>query len=198
MKSNEVPMCIICNREHLPYYDSGTDNPRDFNQEYVVSEDMKLFFRGLNDLNDQQQNNITNDDPDLTPVINCKYIDIESFKIHKIEKTSFSILHLNIASLGAHKDELEAILSQLNFQFDVIGITETRIIKNITPNYDIRIPGYKEYSTPTEANKGGAIIYILEKHNSKPRKDLDKIMNKSRVLESAFAEIYYIFNHKND
>ena len=35
MKSNEVPMCIICNREHLPYYDSGTDNPRDFNQEYV-------------------------------------------------------------------------------------------------------------------------------------------------------------------
>ena len=67
MKSNEISMCIICNREHLPYYDSGTDARRDFNQEYVVSEDMKLFFRGLNDLNDQQHNKTSNDDPDLSP-----------------------------------------------------------------------------------------------------------------------------------
>ena len=196
MKSNEISMCIICNREHLPYYDSGTDARRDFNQEYVVSEDMKLFFRGLNDLNDQQHNKTSNDDPDLSPIINCKYIDIDTFKIHKIDKKSFSILHLNIASLGAHKDELEAILSQLNFQFDVIGITETRIIKDVTPNYDIKISGYKEYSTPTEANKGGAIIYVSQKYNSKPRKDLDKIMTKSRVLESAFAEIV-VPNKKN-
>ena len=78
----------------------------------------------------------------------------------------------------------------------MIGISETKIQKDVTPNFDIRLKGYKTYSTPTLASKGGVILYISEKHNSKPRKDLDNIMEKSYVLESAFSEIV-VPNKKN-
>ena len=40
------------------------------------------------------------------------------------------MFHLNRASLSKHKDELETIVNMLNYKFDVIGITETKIIKH--------------------------------------------------------------------
>ena len=39
------------------------------------------------------------------------------------------MFHTNIGSLSKHKDELEAVLSILNFDFDVIGLTETKLNK---------------------------------------------------------------------
>ena len=41
--------------------------------------------------------------------------------------------------------------------------------------------------TPTEANKGGALIYISDKLNYKPRKDLE--IYESKNLESTFVEM---------
>ena len=52
------------------------------------------------------------------------------------------MFHMNIASLGMHKDELEAALSLLDVQFDIIAITETKIVKYIKPIYDINIMSY--------------------------------------------------------
>ena len=195
----EVTMCIKCNRENFPFFDTREKEHTNFNQEFLASEDMKMFFRGLNDFNTHQNdihNDLTEESVDLTPIIDCKYFDINSFKIHKVDNKHFSILHLNIGSLGAHKDELETVLSLLNYKFDIIGISETKIIQDITPNYDISIEGYKHFSTPTLANKGGVIIYIAEKFNSKPLNELDKIVSKPYVLESVFAEIV-IPNKKN-
>ena len=48
----------------------------------------------------------------------------------------------------------------LDFKFDVIGITETKLKKSSEPIIDVNIDGYKHYSTPTEADKGGALLYI--------------------------------------
>ena len=48
----------------------------------------------------------------------------------------------------------------LDYQFDIIGITETKIIKNIPPLYDTSINCYKHYSTPTVSTKGGTLIYM--------------------------------------
>ena len=67
-----------------------------------------------------------------------------------------SLFHWNIASLLKNKDELETI-----FKFGVISITETKI-KTKNPGIDTDIIEYKCYSTPTEAVKGGSIIYIDE------------------------------------
>ena len=35
---------------------------------------------------------------------------------------------MNIASLGLHKDELEAALSMIDIEFNIIAITETKLI----------------------------------------------------------------------
>ena len=43
--------------------------------------------------------------------------------------------------------------------------------------------------TPTESEKGGALLYIKDHHNCKIREDLNKEIYKSGKLESIFIEI---------
>ena len=88
-----------------------------------------------------------------------------------------------------HKGELDTILTMLDYQFDIIGITETKIIKNKPPIYDMNINGYKHYSTPTESTQGGTLIYVNDHYNNKPRKYLDSIAYEAEQLESVFVEI---------
>ena len=75
-----------------------------------------------------------NDDHDdiiLSPRVNCKYYDIDEFCSSKFNNNdSFSLFHLNIASLTAHFDELNTMINLLDFDFNIIGITETRIENN--------------------------------------------------------------------
>ena len=152
---------------------------------------IKSFFKGLNELN----NNQINDGNVTLPPINCKYEDITSFN-HTNNKNEFSLFHLNIASLSKHKEELETILTMLNFKFDIIGISETKIIKNIAPNFDTSMNGYTPYETPTEGDKGGVSLYIANHLKCKPRKDLDSLIYNSYDLESKFIEIIHP-NKKN-
>ena len=105
---------------------------------------------------------------------------------------------MNIASLSMHKDELEAALSLLDVEFDIIAITETKIMKNIAPIYDIKLTGYNEpYHTPTESSKGGALIYVKHGIEVKHRPDLESRMYESGKLETVFLEIINT-NKKND
>ena len=84
----------------------------------------------------------------------------------------------------------------MTHEFDVIGISETKLKKDVVPNYDIDLKGYKTFSTPSYANKGGVNLYISKKHKSKPRNDLEKIMTKPHILESVFTEI--VIPHKKN
>ena len=198
-KDKQVSMCIKCNKENLPFFskDEGSKSET-FNKDFLVSDSIKTYFKGINDFNNQRINEIENSDEDidLTPIIDCRYFDINSFEIFKTEKKQFSIIHLNIASLSLHKEELESVLTMLDFKFDVIGISETKILKDINPNYDISINGYNHFSTPTESAKGGVILYVAMEHNCNPIKDLDLVMYKTYVLESVFTEI--IIPNKNN
>ena len=97
-----------------------------------------------------------NDETEELP-INCKYVDISSFN-YKQNKDNFSLFHLNIASLSKHKVELDTILSMINYKFDIIALTETKIKKGVTPIFDTNRDGYKKYSTPTESEKGGSFF----------------------------------------
>ena len=75
-----------------------------------------------------------------------------------------------------------------DFVFDVICRSESKIIKNYEPIVDISIDGYKTpISMPTEATKGGVLIYVKSELNFKPRDDLK--VYKSKELESIFIEI---------
>ena len=69
--------------------------------------------------------------------------------------SSFGLLHVNIASLNAHIDDLKTVLARSKFNFDIIGISEHKICKDMTPN-NIDIPGYNEFIfEPTETTHGG-------------------------------------------
>ena len=57
-------------------------------------------------------------------------------------ETSFSIFHNNIISLNHNLEKLQTnYLSEMDFQFDTIGLTETKITKT-TCNISFEIPGY--------------------------------------------------------
>ena len=123
-----------------------------------------------------------------THQIDCKYYTIEQMNEKKINSIKyFSILHLNIHSLQFHIEELKIALQLINLKFDFICITESKIIKNCPPKIDIKIKGYQDPTgTPTEAEKGGVLIYIKEGIDFKPREDLN--IYRSKELESFFIE----------
>ena len=103
---------------------------------------------------------------------------------------------MNIASISKYKEDLITVLSLLDFKFDFIGITESKIKKNSAPITYINTEGYNHYSLPTDGDKGGSLLDISDRFESKPRNDLDKIMCKPKELESKFREII-LKNQKN-
>ena len=58
---------------------------------------------------------------------------------------------------------LESGLSLLDVESDFIAITETKIMNDVDPIFDVNLQGYQSpYQTPTESFKGGALIYVKE------------------------------------
>ena len=131
---------------------------------------------------------LENTDPENANTNFCQYYSIEKFnKIKPMSKNNFSVFHLNIASLQYHLEDLKILLSSLKTKFDIISISETKLHKNTPPNIDINIENYQYEHTPTEAEKGGTLIYVSNKHDYKPRKDLE--IYESKNIESTFIEI---------
>jgi len=192
-------ICINCIKSNLPF---GTINDKTF---YLNSKGInndceldKLNF-SLSQSDKQMTNQISkmiveNTDPDNDNNF-CKYYETDDFVKASFENiSSFSVFHLNIASLQFHFEELKILLKMLDFDFDCIMITETKLKKNVNPKISINIPNYHLFHTPTEAAKGGSLIYISNKLISKPRKDLE--IYESMKVESTFSEII-VPNGKN-
>ena len=90
----------------------------------------------------------------------CDYYSIDDFLKKEFKQNEhFSIFHLNIHSLQFHKHDLEILLDALKFEFDILAISETKLIKHTDPTHDINIPNYNIEHTPTEASKGGTLLY---------------------------------------
>ena len=96
----------------------------------------------------------------LTESISSKYYTPSEFIKSNPSKTGFSIMHLNIASLQCHIDDLRTLLNILGHSFDIIGISETRLNKDTDPIIDISIDGYDFVETRTKAIYGGTGLYI--------------------------------------
>ena len=149
-------------------------------------------LKHINDLNNHLSKFSSDDDEDNISPINCKYYEPFEFdKANFNSKKSFSIFHLNIHSIQKHIDTLRALITTLEtdkFQFDIIAITESKLKINCESTVDINIENYHSpESAPSEANKGGVLIYVNKIHNYKPRTDLN--IYESKLLESFFVEI---------
>ena len=119
---------------------------------------------------------------------NCEYYEpreINNIKYNENKNKSY--MHLNIASLPYHYDELNSFLANCKINFDAIAISESKLQKSQPPKTNIALPGYRIEHTPTESSKGGALIYINNNLKYKLRNDL-KIYKKNE-LESIFIEI---------
>ena len=105
------------------------------------------------------------------------------------------ICHINIASLSKHIDDLRLTLSLLKKEFQIIGISEHKIRKDLSPIINIDIEGYKPFLyDPTESSHGGTGFFIKETMNHIKRDDLK--FNSRGNYESTFIEII-VPNKKN-
>ena len=102
-------------------------------------------------------------------------------------KNALSLFHINTCSLSKNIEELEYLLDKTKIDFDVIGISESRIKKDKSPINSINLKGYSHESCPTESAAGGTLLYISNNLSYKPRNDL--CIYKSTELESTFIEI---------
>ena len=103
----------------------------------------------------------------------------------KIKPNSLSLFHLNSCSLNIYLKN-KSLFKATNKTFDVIAISESRILKDTNLSKNINIYNYSAEFTPTGSQEGGALLYI-NKLSCKLRQDL--CVYKSSELESTFIEI---------
>ena len=141
-----------------------------------------------NNDNDPHDNEESNHSP-----INCNYYNFNEFSNAKFDSSkSFSILHLNIHSIQRHIESFRPFIQALEsdkFEFDILAISESKLKRDMDSIVDITLPNFHPpISTPSEANKGGVLLYINKRIDKfKPRPDL--MIYESRLLESSFIEI---------
>ena len=120
----------------------------------------------------------------------CEYLSARDFKKKNFsEENHFSIFHMNIHSIERHIDEVRTLFNLLNFHFDFLCFTESKILDGYDPITDISISGYQEpVSIPTAATKGGVLLYVKTGIDFTTRYDLQ--MKSDKQIESLFIEVF--------
>ena len=108
-----------------------------------------------------------NDNSEDKNLPNYKYQDISYFTNHitkGMKSKALSLFHLNFGSLPKQFDNFKYLINQLQIEFEFIGITESRLIKGISPTANINLKDYFIEDTPTESSAGGALLYVNKKY----------------------------------
>ena len=175
--------CLKCLEDNIPYskLDKNLFNlsvklgvnyiTDEHNINYSPRIKDQKFFIEVNKAIYNSIHNVTadidhDDEEDIEINMNCKYYGTEDFQKGKFkENKTFSILHLNVASIEFHIEELRIILQMLNFKFDFICMSESKLQKGNPPKTDINIPGYQTpVGIPTEAKKRWSSYVYQRRH----------------------------------
>ena len=90
--------------------------------------------------------------------------------------TFLSIIHLNCRSLPSNYNKLKDCINALDFQFDVIALSETWLIDNDTDSFNI--DGYKMFTcSRTNKSGGGVALYINDSLQHKYLPDMSKCLD---------------------
>ena len=115
-------LCFGCITKDLPF--SHIDNNELFleleNKTNLLNATPSFTIQSLLDVMPGQN---FETDEFLGETITSKYFTPAEHLQAKILKSKFSILHINIASLSAHIDELRNLLYVLDHLFDIIGVS---------------------------------------------------------------------------
>ena len=184
-------LCNFCINSDLPFFNLDTNNLLLTleGKDQISSENLEILPSfSIKSLLDKIPGTLKIETSDnmSDSVVSKYYTPVEFLKI-KDSKNKFSILHINIASLQAHFDDLNQLITLLGHSFDVLAISETKLLKDVEPVTNLIIPEYKMYHTPTETHFGGVALYVKEIYDIKPRTDLSKSVK--GIGESIFIEI---------
>ena len=111
--------------QNLNHY-SGSSNSYSTNTCSTLKplKNLSNLFDKFNNFSSQQNKNTES-------IINCKYYDIKEIQsLNNLNhKNALSLFHINTCSLSKNIEELEYLLDKTKIDFDVIGISESRIKK---------------------------------------------------------------------
>ena len=175
--SENLPLLSLKDKEFLLTIDGININEEIDVDVLQLKNSQQTIANKLNKVINDYSNDISTSDEydfDEMPLIQCQYYSIDEFKKKKFNSSKeFSVLHLNIHSVEAHIEELRVILQLIDYEFDFICLTETKVKQNIEPKVDIKIQNYQSpIGLPTEAAKGGVLINAKEGIFVEPREDL--------------------------
>ena len=182
--------CNCCTQKFLPFSTLQNENfaltmqAKDLNLGDRTNLSPSFTIQSLLDNISGFDRNVDDFIYDLT---DSKYYTPSEFLSSKIPKKSFSMFHLNIASLSLHLDDLKTILSILDHPFDIIAISETKIKEDHDPISNISLDGYNFEHTPTKTDFGGVGIFIKDYIDYDIRPDLSQSLD--TVSESIFIEV---------
>ena len=137
-----------------------------------------------------QLNNFTDDENENELKLpNCKYREIDYFqKLSKnFKRKTLSFFHMNVCSLTKNFDDFDILLNDLNVNFDILAITESRIQKDASSPVNLHLDNYSIEQTPAETSPGGNLLYISKRLSYQLRNDL-KLYHPGKI-ESTFIEI---------
>lgn len=121
----------------------------------------------IQSLIDDLKKNQNEENSFISDSIKSKYYTPSEFIEYNFNKNAFSILHVNVASLCKHIDDLKTLLSNLNHDFDVISVTESKFKDTSSNLINVDLDGYKYFFTPTQSDFGGCLIYVKSTFTSK-------------------------------
>ena len=75
-------------------------------------------------------------------------------------------------SLNKNFEDLEYLLKFTNINYNIIGTSETRAMKNLEITQNINLKNYNFEYTPTKCTAGGTMLYRANHLAYKPRHDL--------------------------
>lgn len=84
----------------------------------------------------------------------------------------FSLFHMNIRSLPLHYDGFYTLLFDLNVDFQVIDLSETKRCKDAPITFNIDIPGYNFHYYSSISAAAGVGIYVKSNLNANEWDDL--------------------------
>ena len=165
---NTFNSSISCKCQTSCKYEKGRP---EFVFKYRINEnDHERSYGSITDNNDAILNDFV-----LQP--NFQYYD--NHELHKLSKhlheiNDFSLFLTKICSLNANLENLETLISNLEFSFSSIAVPETWTLKVKSEVKPMKLEGYQNYHGNRGSSiKSGCGFYVKEGIKFKPQKDFD-------------------------
>ena len=105
---------------------------------------------------------------------NYKYRDKSYFSNLEVGLNSkcLSFFYVNVNSLSENFDNFNHLINKLKSEFDVLGISDLKILKYQSINTNGNLQNHVIEQTPTELTAVGALLYINKRSSYTTRPDL--------------------------